>query len=321
MVRAPGITPRARVRALLGQTGRHHKTPLFVPVVHALAAKVEAVGLFEFLTNPTKLAKGLQALHQALGTDAITCACGATIEIEALGATVECSVYPPRVVAPPPVQDFDSDTLPERVAKAPRIAAAAEAVRRLAVTSPGEPILVAALAGPASLAIQIAQSLGQNAYHNVAFEAYLETAGRTVLEVARQFLLAGANMITIVERALPERQSSDFDVWKGAVTPMVNLTRFHKALPMVLANWRPEHLGALPATIVPCLSLTSPIVEAAGTFGIALPTDNLDWHLPSLPYSLITTDGEVPFETDIPALRTACEVVRKQIEMLSGSTG
>jgi Uroporphyrinogen decarboxylase (URO-D) len=321
MVRAPRITPRAQVRSLLGPAGRTGAVPLFVPLVHALAAKVEALGIFEFLTNPTKLAKGLLGMHQALGTDAITCACGAMIEIEALGATMEWSTYPPRVVAPPALQGLDSDAIADRVAKAPRIAAAAEAVRRLAVMCSGEPVLAAALTGPASLASQIAESVGHNASHSAAFESYLETAGRTVLEAVRQFLLAGANMITIVEQGRPERRASGFDSWKGVMMPIANLTRFHRALPMVLATWTPEDLQALPATIVPCLSLQGPIVEAARRFGIALPTDNLDWCLPRSPCSVVTTDGEVPFETDIPALRAACEVVRKQIDALSGPAG
>ena len=105
------------------------------------------------------------------------------------------------------------------------------------------------------------------------------------------------------------------------VTPIANLTRFHRALPMVLATWTSEDLGALPATIVPCLPLQGSIVETGRRFGVALPTDNLDWRLPSSPCSVLTTDGEVPFETDIPALRSACEGVRMQIDALSGFGG
>jgi hypothetical protein len=120
---------------------------------------------------------------------------------------------------------------------------------------------------------------------------------------------------------LPEPRTSSFDSWKSVVTPIANLTRFHRALPMVLATWTSEDLGALPATIVPCLPLRGSIVETGRRFGVALPTDNLDWRLPSSPCSVLTTDGEVPLETDIPALRSACEGVRMQIDKLSGFGG
>jgi hypothetical protein len=320
MVSGPRLTPRARVRSLLAPTGRLRAAPLFAPLIHVLAAKVESLDIVECLMNPTKLAKGLQGLHQALGTDAITCACDATIEIEALGATMDWSVYPPRVVAPPPLDGLDPDAIAERVARAPRIAAAGEAMRRLAVTCPGEPALVAALAGPASLSVQIAEASGHNVIENPIFEVYLETAGRTVLEAARQFLLAGANIVTILEQALPERQSSGFDSWKGVVTPITNLARFHRALPLVLASWTSENLQGLPASIVPCLPPQGPTVEAARRFGIALPAEHVGWHVPHSPCSVLTTDRDVPFETDIPALREACEGIWAQIDALSRHT-
>jgi hypothetical protein len=141
-----------------------------------------------------------------------------------------------------------------------------------------------------------------------------------VLEAARQFLLAGANIVTILEQALPERQSSGFDSWKGVVTPITNLARFHRALPLVLASWTSENLQGLPASIVPCLPPQGPTVEAARRFGIALPAEHVGWHVPHSPCSVLTTDRDVPFETDIPALREACEGIWAQIDALSRHT-
>lgn len=316
MVSGARLTPRAQLRSLLGRAGRRHPVPLFAPLTHALAAKVEALDIGECLTNPTKLAKGLQALHQALATDAITCVCDAAIELEVLGARTDWTSYPPRVVAPPALDGLNSEAIAERVGKALRMAAAVEATRRLAATCPGEPALLAAFTGPASLAVQIAVAEGDAAPKHAAFEAYLETGGRTVLEAARQFLLAGANVIMLLEEVLPERQTSSFDVWRSVINPIANLTRFHRALPIVLASWTSEHLGALPATIVPCLRLGGSTVEAGRSFGVALPTGGLDWQVPRLPCSVLTTDGELPFKTDIPALRDACEGVRMQIRAM-----
>ncbi|MGH8991692.1 MAG: hypothetical protein ACRDZ7_09215, partial [Acidimicrobiia bacterium] len=62
-------TPRARLR-MLARSGRA-EPGIFAPLVLAQAAEIEALDVAEFLANPTKLAKGLTALHQALGTDAV----------------------------------------------------------------------------------------------------------------------------------------------------------------------------------------------------------------------------------------------------------
>ena len=207
--------------------------------MHVLAAKVEALDIGECLTNPTKLAKGpCSRCIRRSDTDAITCACDGAIEIEALGARTDWSVYPPRVVAPPALEGLDPDGIAMRVAKAPRIAASRRGDTALGGHVPGR--ACPGCGGRRGRQPWRSRSPPRQvpaATTSAALEANLETAGRTVLESARQFLLAGANIIMVIEHALPEHQTSSFDSWKSVMTPIANLTRFHRALPMALASW------------------------------------------------------------------------------------
>jgi hypothetical protein len=92
-------------------------------LVLAQAAEIEALPLETFLSDPTKLAKGLTALHQALRTDGVVVAAAGLLGGGA--GTTE------------------------------RVEAAVEATSRLAATLPGEPALMAALPGPAAVAADL----------------------------------------------------------------------------------------------------------------------------------------------------------------------
>ena len=318
MSTAPWPTPKARVRALL-RPAAGRQPILFLPLAHALAAKIEALEVQEFLRNPTKLAKGLEALYQTLGTDGITCACGAGLEIDALGADMDWSVYPPRVAAAPrALRSLDADGIAELIARAPRVSAATEATRRLAAACPGDPALVVGLTGPAFLAAQIARAIGVDPATALATDAALmETAGRAVLEVARQFLLAGANVIILLEGNLPTSDTVASDTWSDVVTPIANLTRFHKAIPIMVG---PVDVGRLPISILPCFPAEGPAgSRESRTHALALGANSLDWRLTDPgAAAVLTTDGEFPVETDIGALRTACHTVRGAIEQAAG---
>jgi len=311
-------TPRARLRLLL-RPGVAVPPPLFLPLVLALAAKIEVLEFAEFLCNPTKLAKGLQALHQTLGTDGITCTCGAGLEIEALGAELDWSVYPPRAVAAPPaLLSLDPQGIAERVSRAPRIAAAAEATRRLAATCPGEPVLVVALTGPGSLAKEMANAMGIDPVMALRNDtALLEIAGRTVLEVARLILLAGANVVFLLERDRPAADAGRSGTWASVVTPIANLAKFHKALTIMLA---PPDAAPLPPAIVPCFPSGTTIGGGGNRLRAqAFGTDGLGWHFPDSAACVFTTDGELPADTDIGALRAVCQAVRSELGRTKGA--
>lgn len=66
----------ARDRAKLLARGRPVASGLWCPLIVDQAAEIGAVPADEFLSDPTKLANGLGALHQALGGDVIVTASG-----------------------------------------------------------------------------------------------------------------------------------------------------------------------------------------------------------------------------------------------------
>ena len=172
--------PPARSRArLLARHGRASPA-LVCPLVLVQAAEIEALPVEQFLTDATKLANGLRALHQAFGNDVIV-----TASADDLAAAAAGDLAAAAAGAGSP-------------AAHPRVAAAVEATRRLAVTA-DDAALAVALCGPAGLAAQLGQS--------PADHAVLETCGAVLLALAKAFLEAGANLLLLVEaEPLPRRR-------------------------------------------------------------------------------------------------------------------
>ena len=214
------------------------------PLVLAQAAEIEALTVPRFLTDATKLANGLRALHTSFGNDVIVTAAADDLAAAAAGDLAAARAGSP--------------------AADPRVAAAVEATRRLAVTAE-DAALAVALCGPARLAAQLGQS--------PADHAALETCGAVLLALAKAFLEAGANLLLLVEaEPLPAASAGG---WRSAATPLVNVARFHQAAAAVVladpadAAHRAARRGGMPAA-------------AAGRpgQGIALSPDPAAWPAP-----------------------------------------
>src|SRR5262245_38823359 len=245
-------TPPARSRARLLARRGQASPALVCPLVLTQAAEIEALPPERFLTDATKLANGLLSLHAALGNDVIVTAAADGLAAEAAGAGPATAH--------------------------PRAAAAIEATRRLAATA-DDAALAVALCGPVRLASQLGQA--------PADPAVLERCGAVLLELAKAFLQAGANLLLVVEEeeALP---AGCCDGWRSAAAPLVNLARFHQAAAaVVLAD--PAGAAAAPRGAVLCLP---PAAAAAGQ-GIALGADPAAWTTPRPGAPLVTTLGPV----------------------------
>ena len=251
--------PPARSRArLLARHGRASPA-LVCPLVLAQGAEIEALPVEQFLTDATKLANGLRALHTAFGTDVIV-----TASADDLAAAAAGDLAAAAAGAGSP-------------AAHPRVAAAVEATRRLAVTA-DDAALAVALCGPAGLAAQLG--------HSPADHAALETCGVVLLALAKAFLEAGANLLLLVEaEPLP---AASADGWRSAVTPLVNVARFHQAAAaVVLAD--PADAAIAPRGAVVCL----PPQQAGPGQGIALSPDPAAWPAPPGGVPLVTSLGPV----------------------------
>jgi hypothetical protein len=230
---------------------------LVCPLVLAQAAEIEALPAGQFLTDPTKLANGLRALHGAFGTDVIVTAAADDLAVCSLTAAA-------------------AGDLPAAVTGHPRVAAAVEATRRLAATAE-DAVLAAALCGPAQLTAQLGRPPDP---------AALEDCGAVLLALAKAFLEAGAHLLLVVEAEPVFRPAADG--WRSAVTPLVNVARFRQAAAaVVLADL--ADAGLAPRGAVVCL----PPAAAGPGQGIALDTDPATWSAPPTGTPLITTLGPV----------------------------
>jgi hypothetical protein len=245
----PATAPPARSRVKLLARHGQASPALVCPLVLAQAAEIEALPVQRFLTDATKLANGLQALHEAFGNDVIVTA--AADDLAAAGAG--------------------------SLTAHPRVTAAVEATRRLAVTA-DDAALAAALPGPARLAAQLG--------HLPADHAALAQYGAMLLVLAKAFLEAGANLLLLVETdTLP---TGSGDSWRSAATPLVNVARFHQAAAaVVLAD--AANVAAAPRGALICL----PPPDAGAGQGIALSADPAAWRTPPPGAPLVTSLGPV----------------------------
>ena len=245
---------------------------LVCPLILAQAAEIEALPAGQFLTDPTKLANGLRALHGAFGTDVIVTAAADDL---AACSSAECSLAAAAAGAAGAAGD-----LPAAVTGHPRVAAAVEATRRLAATTE-DAALAAALCGPAQFAAQLGRP--------PADPAALEDCGAVLLALAKAFLEAGAHLLLVVEAEPVPRAAAGG--WRSAVTPLVNVARFRQAAAaVVLAD--PADAALAPRGAVVCLP---PAASGPGQ-GIALDVDPAAWPASTLRPAgapLVTTLGPV----------------------------
>jgi len=255
----PAIPARSRAR-LLARHGRVSPA-LVCPLVLAQAAEIEALPVPRFLTDATKLANGLRALREAFGHDVIVTAAADDLAAAAARALAAAGAGAPA----------------QQAVQHPRVAAAVEATRRLAVTA-DDAALAVALCGPARLAAQLGQS--------PADQAALETCGAVLLTLAKAFLEAGANLLLLVEAEPLSAASADG--WRSAASPLVNVARFHQAAAaVVLAD--PADAAFAPRGAVVCL----PPQQAGPGQGIALSPDPAAWPTPPADVPLVTSLGPV----------------------------
>jgi hypothetical protein len=254
---------------------------LVCPLVLAQAAEIEALPRERFLTDATKLANGLRALRGAFGHDVIVTAAADDLAAVAAGDLAAAAAGDLAGAAAGDLAAAGAGALAQQAsaqqaAAHPRVAAAVEATRRLAVTT--DAALAVALCGPARLAAQLGRS--------PADQAALETCGAVLLTLAKAFLEAGANLLLLVEaEPLP---AASADGWRSAATPLVNVARFHQAAAaVVLAS--PADTAIAPRGAVVCL----PPPEAGPGQGIALSPDPAAWLAPPAGVPLVTSLGPV----------------------------
>jgi acetophenone carboxylase len=309
MSAADNVPWRRRLSELGRGVGKPH-APLFAPLLYGVASQIEALPPAEVTADPTRLGTCLAALRRATGTAPFVVAAPTGMEAEALGAVVDRqTTWPPQVTAGAgdgviELADFD-----DVWARSEALAASLETCKRLSATQQNEPVLLAALTGPASL---LSELLGGGAPAAAAYEF----AGRALSALSRQFAQSGASAILLCERVPP----ADVAAWTAALNTIANIARFHR-IPALLAFDAGLSPTEWPSATVACPSIGQQgVVREKPQAPVVAPHPAAWADLPGTTGTAraVFTARDVDAGTSIEALADACEAAL-EIEKENGA--
>jgi hypothetical protein len=303
MQQVPGAAWRKRMQDLSRNVGKSH-APLFAPLVLAAAAQIESITVAQMVRDATRLRKNVSELRRVLGLQTAVCAVPSAMELEAAGAVMsaDADVWPPRVLGAPSMHGDIDVTV---ISASPRVAASLEATRQLAAADTSEPVLVAALTGPATILSQL-----RGAGAEVDAEAGYEFAGRLLAMLARLYAEAGIHVLQWHESVLPDE--ADLDVWKGALGTAGNVARFHRIPPLLIFANSPT-APTWPMQATPCPSPAQHFGVMPRAHGRAWSCDPSEWLV--LPGEdagerYVTTVADLPLDISVATLKARVEQVR-----------
>ena len=304
-----------------------------MPIVFALGAKIESLPFDSFLGNPTKICNALRQIRGYLRTDGVSCYFDPYLELEVLGAQVKRS----SADAAPDISwpgRAASGELPEGLVSAdeamhnPRVNMAVDVIRRLKAMLRDEPLLMAGVTGPLTLASRLTQMNPAEPLQvqNLPMDA-LDVSSAVFASLVRTFAEAGANVIIIQEDVNPVLSEDDRTTWMSTLESACNVIRFYEALPVLLLNhdcWLEDefswmsthHWNSVVTPMVKENTVTSPGKFGRSTVGLTIPPslfssgstpggDTLAWlreTVRSIRPAVITTAGDVPASIDVKAL-------------------
>jgi len=210
-----------------------------LPIVFFLGARIENIPRRDFLSNATKISNSLRQIRTHLRSGGVACYFDPCLEVEALGASLNWHEdgHPPTITWPQPAA---KGTLPaglrspEDAAKHPRVKVAVEVITRLKSLFRDEPLLMAGVTGPFTLAARLTQLDRNEALRADDLPASaLDTAASAITSISSAFVEAGANIIFIQEEILPALSAESCQAWASLLAPTFNIIRFYEALPVL----------------------------------------------------------------------------------------
>ena len=328
---AENPNPRQMVTALL--QGVPPRRALRVPIVFSVGARVENISRKEFLANATKISNSLRQIRGHLRTDGVTCYFDSYLELEVLGATLHWPAddQPPTIAWPRVAQNGmlpEGLRSPEEAVKTGRVKVAVEVIRRLKSLLRDEPLLMAVVTGPFTLAARLSQlNLNSVLRSEDVPDAALEMAASMTTQVSAALVDAGADLIFVREEILPAFSAESFEVWASSLAPTFNIIRFYGALPVFhlagVASFAQNSAAIFRQTwdCILCPPLDASLAQPAGNtpssnalgLGLALPDKFFQpdsfisrgnqgsaiGNVSKPQVSLLTTVGDVPADTNL----------------------
>ncbi len=276
---------------------------LFAPMIYGLGAQIEALSPAEMVVDATRLAKGLGETRRVLGLSSLYVMVPSLAEAEALGASVDMAVWPPRLIAPAGSAALEADEA-GAIADSPRLQAALDMTRRLS-TAGDDAALLVGLTGPATLVEQsVPGSTGDER------EDAFDYAGGFLTALIRAFGEAGAHAVVLQETVRAPDDENVRELWEDALTPVTNVARFHK-MPVLLGfvGAAGPGPGDWPDQVVSCLPPAEAAAQAGDSHALILPADPAAWCGSADGAAMIVTTGEVPADTRIAHLKTIIEAL------------
>jgi hypothetical protein len=331
--------PTARQIAKSILQGNAPERPLAVPIVFSLGAKIENLSRRAYLENPTKISNALRQIRAHLRTDGVSCYFENFLEMEALGLASQWDSANQTRTAGWPGSPRAGELpkglrSPEDAAKSAPVRVGVEVIRRLNSILRDEPLLMAGVSGPFTLAARLTQMTGDEISGGAGpSDSVLEVASSTITKTSAAFVEAGAHLIFIREECLPLLSVDLCGRWQSLLAPVFNIIRFYEALPVVqlpggasmAAN--AEVISQQSWDAILCSSsheFANRVAASADNFkfGISLPAETLfAADGPSAQFQppagarpvLLTTEGDVPASTDLKRLMTVFETTARQI--------
>jgi hypothetical protein len=327
------LTPRQMMKSLL--QGNRQSRALVVPIVFSLGAKIENLSFRAYLDNPTKISNALRQIRMQLKTDGVSCYFDPLLEAEALGGAPQWDEanQSRRIRWPEPTQKGElsaSLRSPEESANSPRVKVAVEVIRRLNSLFRDEPLLMAGVSGPFTLAARLTGlDPGEMRQGQEPSESALDVAAAAITKIASAFVEAGANLIFIREGVLPPFSSYKCEDSASLLAPVFNIVRFYEALPVLqipAESATAENVEAIfqqSWDAILCSASQEFVTRAQGrdenfVFGVSVPLEVLEAsdsigartsELSSMKPALLTTDGDVPMTIDLKRLMTVFDSV------------
>jgi hypothetical protein len=329
-------TPRQIRKSIL--QGSVPERPLIVPIVFALGAKIENLSFRAYLDNPTKISNALRQIRTQLRTDGVACYFDPHLELEAFGMQSNWdSTNPTRTIIYP--GNLQKGELPpnlrsaEEAANSPRVKIAVEVIRRLNSLLRDEPLLMAGVSGPYTLAARLTQLNANEVLRGEKpTESALEVAATAITKIASGLVEAGANLIFVREEILPPLSAGECKAWVSLLTPAFNIIRFYEALPVVqfgneasttsnLAMIQQLHWDAVLCVAPTGVSNLESAHNKNSGLGVAVPialleTDDsvagIQSEITNHAPVLLTTDGDVPITTDLKRLTSAFSSIARR---------